>query len=401
MAAYRLTCVFPNHTDEKNSADRRSVLKGLAVGGLIGLSGFSAASTPVAAESGTSFSDPSWEETIPVEKDIGNNLVINLVYAFTEVNTKIIDGETVERNSHFFQLSAVGHSAPVDQYTTTYNIAEQSFKATELDDHPFSIEFNETNAAGASAWPNPNSGNWDEVLEVVLEKAVTQASTIVDIGLTVSEIYEAYQQEGFGTDIRDTIEYSESYLSNKITSSHSVDFIIDTKRSTFPAAEITSRISDDFGTDYAEATFQVDFTYEAKEPSESVDSLASTGDEEQNEVSLLNNNPSPNGRAPPYSELSEMTDKELEDIGITRVRKSDMENAKKSLEEKLSQVPNNQSAENNGQGKKEIKRQLRGVKKAKKKLHFDNNRETYVKKTPMNVTTEAKASDSEIAITEP
>ncbi|WP_135664218.1 hypothetical protein [Halorhabdus rudnickae] len=383
--------------DYGSSIGRRTLLKNMGISGLLGLTGVSISRPAVGSTQSqigdgvtdrsllAGINDPKWTENEKVEQNVGNNTSVTVGYMGSELDTVYDDdnNEWVEYWKHRFDLSNIGHSAPLGS-DKTYNIGEQWFKcgpAYPDYDPEDPIKFYDVPVAGACAWPNPPGGNWSEVIKEIVEKAATEANQIVNLAHTASTIYNAYQEKSFNSEGPDSIKLKKDYNAVKRNeSSHSVHFSIHTVPGGYNTAKIESGISYGGGSDEASVEFKVDITDDTVTP------LTKSEGSSTNIQSSLR------------SRFDQMSQDELDEIGVMRVYKSDLEKLLKKL--KKERRRNKQHPSKIQEDAEKIDREIYSVKQAKQRLDFEPDGHTYIKTQSMNVDIKKEKSDSDIARTQ-
>lgn len=202
---------------ERKNKCRRTVLKTLGTG-VIGIAGL--ASSTLASEGVAPAGDLEWIVSEAVEGDNTVDLCMSVGYFGSELQTRWIGpGNSEDRWVHFFEANMVA----MDTADGSYNISGQEFDTRMLSD----TEHNGSPIAGSTAWPYPESGNWDSVTKEILEGGLGIASNLFSFGSTADNVIDAYGSRSFDTTNSDKISFETSYAIQREKASHHVNFTAD------------------------------------------------------------------------------------------------------------------------------------------------------------------------------
>lgn len=230
----------------RNSHSRRQVLKRVGTGavGIAGVASMrSGATSTVGATVNdrpelSSIDDLNWVETDLVEGDNVVDVCLSVGYYGSELQSRWVDDEIVDRWVHFFDATMTSHC---ESDTDCYNIDSQRFDTRFYS----GTEHNGVPSAGAAAWPDPPGGNWSQVVDTVVEESLGTLSTLVGLGQSVDEIIDAYNAKPFDTEQTDKIEFEADYSAyTRKTASHSVNFTADQVPGTDGMVDILSGAGD-------------------------------------------------------------------------------------------------------------------------------------------------------------
>lgn len=187
-----------------------------------------------------------------------------------------------------------------------YNIFDQRFDTRFYS----GTEHNDLPDAGSAAWPNPPGGNWGAVLEVIIENAITNLSSLADFAYTAQEVKGAYEEEDFDVEEMDHIEFEANYRwYTRTECSHSVNFVADQVPGSSGMVDILSVTSDAGIDDVGPYIYLYPEDDEIPEPSHHDTSSTSTATTSE----------SSGGKTPYMDMFDAMSTSELADYGVKRI----------------------------------------------------------------------------------